>query len=158
MIKVYISCPYSKGDIEKNVEESMRVTNELINNGFIPFNPLYSHFQHTKYPQPYEKWLELDLEWLRVCNCVLRLPGESNGADKEVKLAKELGMSVYYSLEELIKECQGRTEIIEKSCNDCLFCDESAMGYHCYNCKDGNHWIFKNHTKTIEKNCNLKRR
>jgi nucleoside 2-deoxyribosyltransferase len=102
MLKVYIACPYSKGDIEKNVYESMRITNELINNGFIPFNPLYSHFQHINFHQPYEKWLELDLEWLKVCDCVLRIPGESNGADKEVKVANKLSIPVFYSLEEVL--------------------------------------------------------
>jgi len=31
----------------------------------------------------------------------LRLPGKSDGADKEVELAKTLGKPIFYSIEEL---------------------------------------------------------
>jgi hypothetical protein len=41
------------------------------------------------------------MEWLAVCDCVLRLPGESKGADAEVKFAQEIGKPVYYSIAEL---------------------------------------------------------
>lgn len=35
------------------------------------------------------------------CDAVLRLPGESKGADEDVRLAKEFGLSVYYRLEDV---------------------------------------------------------
>ena len=35
------------------------------------------------------------------CDAVLRLPGESTGADNDVRLAKELGLKVYYNLEDV---------------------------------------------------------
>jgi hypothetical protein len=35
------------------------------------------------------------------CDAVLRLPGESKGADEDVRLATELGLSVYYRLEDV---------------------------------------------------------
>lgn len=35
------------------------------------------------------------------CDAVLRLPGESKGADEDVRLAKELGLAVYYTLEDV---------------------------------------------------------
>ncbi|GAG05287.1 unnamed protein product, partial [marine sediment metagenome] len=39
--------------------------------------------------------------WLEVCDCVLRLPGESAGADLEVERAKELGIPVYLTPEQI---------------------------------------------------------
>jgi hypothetical protein len=36
------------------------------------------------------------------CDAILRLKGESTGADNDVKVAKELGLPVYYSIEEII--------------------------------------------------------
>ena len=33
------------------------------------------------------------------CDAVLRLPGESKGADEDVRLGKELGLAVYYQLD-----------------------------------------------------------
>lgn len=35
------------------------------------------------------------------CDAVLRLPGESTGADQDVAIARERGLPVYYRLEEL---------------------------------------------------------
>jgi hypothetical protein len=38
---------------------------------------------------------------LQKCDAVLRLPGESKGADQDVKIAKDLGLKVYYKLDEV---------------------------------------------------------
>lgn len=38
---------------------------------------------------------------LRICDAVLRLPGESKGADNDVRLATERGIPVYYRLEDV---------------------------------------------------------
>lgn len=38
---------------------------------------------------------------LQHCDAVLRLPGESTGADQDVALARERGLPVYYRLEEI---------------------------------------------------------
>ena len=38
---------------------------------------------------------------LQHCNAVLRLPGDSKGADNDVKIASERGLPVYYRLEEI---------------------------------------------------------
>ena len=35
------------------------------------------------------------------CDAVLRLPGESKGADEDVRLAKERGLKIYYRLEDI---------------------------------------------------------
>lgn len=38
---------------------------------------------------------------LQHCDAVLRLPGESSGADKDVEIAQQRGLPVYRSLEEI---------------------------------------------------------
>lgn len=38
---------------------------------------------------------------LRKCDAVFRIQGESKGADNDVKLAKEMGIPVYYHLDEV---------------------------------------------------------
>lgn len=101
MIKVYIASPYSIGDTAINVKRQLDCANELIMLGYAPFVPLYSHFQHMAHPQPYEVWLMLDMEWLNVCDCILRLHGASAGADFEVMNAIKDNKQVFYSIEEL---------------------------------------------------------
>jgi hypothetical protein len=109
MIKVYIASPYTLGDVAVNVKTQMDVADQLITLGFAPFVPLYSHFQHMAHPRPYQVWVKLDKEWVRVCNCLLRLPGESKGADDEVALAMSLGIPVFYSIEELVEYYKEQT-------------------------------------------------
>lgn len=103
MIKVYIASPYTLGNKLENVKRQMECGNILIECGYAPFIPLLTHFQHSEYPQDYETWLKLDFEWIKSCDCLLRLDGESPGADKEVEYAKSLGIPVYYSINKLIK-------------------------------------------------------
>ena len=105
MKRVFIAGPYSKGDVAQNVKRAMDVANDLIEAGFAPFCPHLTHFLHMNHHQPYDKWLDIDRMYLEVCDAVLRIPGESNGADLEVKKAKELGIPVFYSLNDLKANC-----------------------------------------------------
>jgi len=103
MVVVYISSPYTKGDQALNVRKQMVTTDELMDKGFCTITPLYTHFQHMFSPRDYEDWMRIDLELIRRCDVVLRLPGESSGADREVAYAEELGIPVVRALWELDK-------------------------------------------------------
>lgn len=104
MKRIYIASPYTVGDVGVNVKRQMDAADELIEQGYAPFAPLMSHFQHMAHPRPYHDWMMLDREWIGVCDAVLRLPGESRGADNEVTLALGRGIPVFYSIEELTSE------------------------------------------------------
>ena len=101
MKKVFIASPYTAGDLAVNVKTQIDMADKLMNLGYFPYTPLLSHFLHMANPRPYHNWTELDIVYLKICDCVLRLPGESPGADNEVKIANELGIPVYYSIEGL---------------------------------------------------------
>ena len=101
MRKIYIASPYSSGDAVLNVRESLRVADILVSIGANPFAPLLSHFWHFYSPKDYETWLRLDLDWVQSCDALLRLPGESEGADREVAEARRLGIPVFSRLDEL---------------------------------------------------------
>ena len=103
MIKVYISSPYSLGSVELNVRKQIDASNELMNNGIAAFVPLLYHYQEIIHTRDYDDWMNMLICWLPVCDCLLRLPGESKGADVEVAKAIELDIPVFYSIEELIK-------------------------------------------------------
>lgn len=103
--KVYIASPYSLGDKEKNVQVQVETASKLLDMGFNPFWPLASHYLHSWKKQTYDTWMEIDLEWLESCDYLLRLPGESKGADMEVAHARKLGIPVFYSIEQLLFYC-----------------------------------------------------
>ena len=101
MIRVYVAGPYTHGDVAANVHRAIEVGNNLSLLGYTPLVPHLSHLWHLIFPRTYEFWLEYDLQWLAVCDCLLRIPGKSTGADKEVKFAIARGIPVYYSIDEL---------------------------------------------------------
>lgn len=101
-LKVYIASPYTIGNQLENTHRQIHVAEILMNNGIVPFTPLFTHYHHELHPRSNESWLEWDFEWLKLCDCVLRLDGESRGADEEEKYAKSLGIPIFYDINELI--------------------------------------------------------
>jgi Domain of unknown function (DUF4406) len=100
--RVYVAGPYSQGDVGKNVHAAYDAANRLADLGFAPFVPHATHFWHLLFPRPYRFWLDLDNEFLPFCDAVLRLPGPSNGADKEVAFARSLQIPVFTELDALV--------------------------------------------------------
>jgi hypothetical protein len=101
MIKIYIASPYTIGNKEENVKRQIEVANQLMDLKYCPFTPLLSHYHNSMFERSYEDWMEIDFEWIKSCDGILRLEGESRGADAEIEFAKQLGISVFYSIEDL---------------------------------------------------------
>lgn len=97
-MRVYIAGPYTKGDVAINCRMAFEAWHVLADAGFFPFCPHLTHFLHLHNPRPYADWIEQDLAWLEVCHALIRLPGESKGADGEVCRAVALGIPVYLSI------------------------------------------------------------
>lgn len=98
---VYISAPYTLGDTALNVSRAIIVADALADCGYVPYIPHLTHFWHMIRPRSYEYWLKYDIEWLDKCDVVLRLSGESKGADIEVSHALSKGIPVVLSINEL---------------------------------------------------------
>ena len=116
MKTVYIASPYTKGDTAINVKRQLDCAAQLMDLGFCPIVPLLTHFQHIHKPRTYNDWLKIDFEKLRRCDVVLRLHGESKGADAEVQHALTLGIPVVYSVSGLLRRSE---DIVER-----MFADE----------------------------------
>jgi hypothetical protein len=116
MIKptVYIASPYTRGDVAMNTHFQCQVFDRLLTDGkALPVAPLWSHFQHTLFPRPYEDWINYDQAMLRLYDCCLRLTAsltyinycqsESSGADAEVQTFLRMDKPVFYSIPDLYK-------------------------------------------------------
>ena len=99
---VYIASPYTLGNKLRNTHRQIYVADVLANHNFIPFWPLSSHYWDELHPHNYEFWMEQDYAWIEKCDCLLRLEGESKGADLEVAHAEECGVLVFYSINDLL--------------------------------------------------------
>lgn len=101
--RVFISSPYTLGDTAENVRAQHDAFNALMRLGHIPFAPLLSHYQQLVHPASWQEWIDWDLVWVGQCQVVLRLPGESNGADIECARANELKIPVIRTRAELVE-------------------------------------------------------
>lgn len=98
---IFVASPYSIGNKSRNVGNSMIAGNEILKKGHTPFLPLLSHYWDCIYPKPESVWYAIDRVTLSRCDAVLRLPGESKGADSEVELALMLEIPVYFDIDEI---------------------------------------------------------
>lgn len=101
-MKIYVAGPYSQGDVAGHVRAAVLAGLAIRHAGHVPCIPHLYHFAHLLCPQPYEYWMALDLEWLAACDGLVRLPGESPGADREVERAQVLGLPVWQGLESFL--------------------------------------------------------
>lgn len=98
---IYIAGPISRGDMMMNCRRAIEIAEELIEKGFAVYVPQLSIFWHFLKEHPHQWWLELDYPILKRCDALLRLPGESVGADKEVEFCEKNRIPVYLSVEDL---------------------------------------------------------
>ncbi len=100
-MKIYIAGPYSRGDQVINTQNVIHAAEEIIARGHIPFVPHLTMLWHLISPHPPEFWYSYDFEWLKECDAIFRLGGESWGADREIDRAKELGLKIFKSVDEI---------------------------------------------------------
>ena len=122
--RIFIAGPISQGDLLDNIQQADAVFFKLVEAGFAPFNPVLSVFAGSanEWPAffsailaearavhsiPWEKWLAISCEWITACDAVLRLPGESKGADLETEIANTKGIPVFTDLATLIAFFKG---------------------------------------------------
>lgn len=117
---ILIAGPYRSGTdndpilIRKNMDNLESMALPIFRKGHVPMigewvaNPLIELagskevgddiFNEIQYPTAHRL--------LTKCDAVLRIKGESKGADQDVKIAKELGLKIYYDVNEIPNEQQ----------------------------------------------------
>ena len=94
--RVYVAGPYTQGDPILNIRKAIQVGEEILNLGHTPFVPHTNYAWNMLYPHDSQVWYDWDIEWLKVCDVLVRIPGDSVGADKEEEIARDLGIPVIY--------------------------------------------------------------
>lgn len=101
-IKTYFAAPYTTPSAAENVAAYWRAVAaymrmcELADPGtvIVPVCPHAYHYLAQVHDFGYEHWMTLDFELIRGCQVLVRLPGFSSGADREVDFAHEIGVGV----------------------------------------------------------------
>lgn len=99
--RVYISGPITKGDRQHNFEQAADAHKALMAAGFGVLNPMLTMRLPGAFEIPHDTWIANDLPWVAVADAVLRLPGESRGADIECEHALIHGVPIFQDIDEL---------------------------------------------------------
>jgi len=100
---VFVSGPYTQGNVKENIKKSIVVADKLIEAGFLPLVPHLWYYIEKHNKRDYDTWFNLASALLDRADCLLRMPGESPRADREVEKAVELGMPIFNSIEDLLE-------------------------------------------------------
>lgn len=98
---IYIASPYTLGDQAQNVAIQKDAAHTILDWGHCPIAPLLTHYLHIRRQRPWDEWMKMDLTLVKKSDLLLRLPGESRGADMEVAHAKDQGIPVAFGWVEL---------------------------------------------------------
>ena len=99
--KVYVAGPMSNGDTGQHIRNAIELASWIYERGAIPYIPHLTHFWHMIRSHTYEEWLDMDMEWLEICDALICLPGLSPGTDREIARARDLGIPVFTDREAL---------------------------------------------------------
>jgi hypothetical protein len=112
MTVVYVAGPYRSDPVAGTraaIEAGIGLWRDS-DGGVTPHIPHLTFLADLVCPMPRVEWLALDLGHLERCDAVLRLPGQSVGADIEVERAHALGIPVFTDPAYLLAWAAKRTE------------------------------------------------
>ena len=98
---VYVSGPMTTGMVTANIRKGCEYGSLLLRKGYAVSLPHVNILWEMIDPQDYGTWLSHDFEHIRHVDCILRIPGESHGGDREVEWAAMIGKPVYFDVESL---------------------------------------------------------
>lgn len=121
MIRCYIAGPIRKGDLAGNIKRACDVGRAFAKLGYAIMVPHLSCYFDGTLASPSQcrvngewncdndgiipqavnslnavEWLAIDLAWIEAADILVRINGESEGADAEVKHAEMMGIPVFY--------------------------------------------------------------
>jgi hypothetical protein len=101
-LRVYVAGPISKGDVPANIRAGIDAGLRLLTAGYAPMIP---HLSALVEPDAligtprYEDWMETDFAWIAAADALVRIPGDSAGADREIEHAEKHGVPVFYGVD-----------------------------------------------------------
>jgi len=110
MIKRYCAGAYSSDNVFgvfENVRKGLEMSTELFARGYAVFCPFTDfHFCLMKKPEhnfTLEMFYNYSIAWLEVSDVMIVLPGYENsvGTLKEIEIANEKGIPIFYTLKDL---------------------------------------------------------
>lgn len=112
MKKIYIAGAYSADtglEMLDNIRKGMRMATKVMLAGFAPYCPWLDHqfafMLREREELIVEDYRDVSMEWLKVSDAMLVLPKflYSVGTAEEIKVAKSLGIPIYFTFADMVK-------------------------------------------------------
>lgn len=101
---IYLAGPMALGNMADNIGQAWAAAERLRDAGFTPITPQDNFFGSiVGKRRSHAEWLDIDKPLVLASTAVLRLPGESKGADMEVVWAMEARIPIYETYDDGIE-------------------------------------------------------
>lgn len=102
---IYIAGPLNDKlheEASRNIETAIEYGNKILDKGHLIYIPHFSYYLHQKKPREHF-WYNYDLTIMSICDALFMFPNwkDSKGAILENTKAREWGMKIYESLDEI---------------------------------------------------------
>lgn len=89
-MRVYVAGPvHGSGNQSINVYKAVSLGREIVKAGHVPFVPhLFTLWETMFAVEDQTEFMTMCVEWVNMCNALVRLPGVSPGSEMEVSLAR----------------------------------------------------------------------
>jgi hypothetical protein len=105
---VYVAGPYTRPDPVRNTHDAIHAGQRVYDAGGFPYVPHLTLLWHAIIPNDdVTYWYDFDLNAIDHADALLRLPGDSTGADNEVNYAEQLGVPVFHDEDVLLDWIRG---------------------------------------------------
>ncbi len=94
---IYLAGPIDGGGTRAaNLALALEYSEYILEIGGIPYSPqLNGIFWNAFSPKPRDVWLQMDFDMILHCDALVQMPGESEGADKELNFAIYNGIACF---------------------------------------------------------------
>ena len=92
---LYVAGPYTNPDPVVNTHRAAKFGTQVWDDGeWVPMVPHLSLLWHMVTPRGVDHWYDLDIHQMLHCDAIVRLPGASSGADRELAVAESAGLEI----------------------------------------------------------------
>jgi hypothetical protein len=109
-MRIYVAGPYDPKQAKsthdapriahQNVQKAAEIGLALWKMGHNPYVPHFGHYLNIISDEDLTGFMGRDFEWLDACDALYFI-APSNGANRELERAKQRGMPIFYSLEQV---------------------------------------------------------
>ena len=95
---IYLAGPMTVGHRIHNIRDGILAAHRIMKRGHFVYIPHLNDFTElVAGEEHYEFWMAQDFGWIKRCDALVRIPGKSLGADREVEYANKIGRIVFGS-------------------------------------------------------------